>query len=489
MDNLKVGISGLTTYVPPYRVDLEQWCAWSDNSWDKIKNIVGSGFRVLGPNQTIYSMAANAVLDLIISHEVNPSEIGFLALGTESSTDNSAGSIIIKGMVNEELKNRNMDTISSRCEVPEFKQACLSGIYALKNAVRFIKSDAPTLKAIVVCSDIALYQIGTSGEPTQGAGAIAALVEKDPKIAEVRTELSGTSSDYRLLDFRKPIQYRAKQASDQSDFDIDLPIFNGKYSSSCYIDETIAAVDDMAKKRKIHTAEYLRNVSAAFLHRPFHKMPITAFSIVYLHALAHGNKDDKEELEGYAFASNISFKELLNELINRPDVSEFPHKDLNADFLPLSNGVIKKIKNDDQFQNKILAKIEFGSLLTMEMGNIYSGSVFGWLAAGMEDAISRGIDWSNKEALLFGYGSGDAAEVIPLIFTNDWKEASIKTNFSGAFEDQYDLSHQQYLTLRSEKTTNGIDYQLRNQFIVKRIGTEERDDFQDAGIEYYEFLN
>ena len=489
MDNLKVGISGLTTYVPPYRVDLEQWCAWSDNSWDKIKNIVGSGFRVLGPNQTIYSMAANAVLDLIISHEVNPSEIGFLALGTESSTDNSAGSIIIKGMVNEELKNRNMDTISSRCEVPEFKQACLSGIYALKNAVRFIKSDAPTLKAIVVCSDIALYQIGTSGEPTQGAGAIAALVEKNPKIAEVRTELSGTSSDYRLLDFRKPIQYRAKQASDQSDFDIDLPIFNGKYSSSCYIDETIAAVDDMAKKRKIHTAEYLRNVSAAFLHRPFHKMPITAFSIVYLHALAHGNKDDKEELEGYAFASNISFKELLNELINRPDVSEFPHKDLNADFLPLSNGVIKKIKNDDQFQNKILAKIEFGSLLTMEMGNIYSGSVFGWLAAGMEDAISRGIDWSNKEALLFGYGSGDAAEVIPLIFTNDWKEASIKTNFSGAFEDQYDLSHQQYLTLRSEKTTNGIDYQLRNQFIVKRIGTEERDDFQDAGIEYYEFLN
>ena len=38
MENLKVGISGLATYVPPYRVDLEQWCQWSDNSWDKIKN-------------------------------------------------------------------------------------------------------------------------------------------------------------------------------------------------------------------------------------------------------------------------------------------------------------------------------------------------------------------------------------------------------------------------------------------------------------------
>ena len=93
---------------------LEQWCKWSDNSWDKIKNVVGSGFRVIGPNQTIYSMAANAVLDLILSHEDKTlTDIGFLALGTESSTDNSAGSIIIKGMVNEELKNRDMDTISN----------------------------------------------------------------------------------------------------------------------------------------------------------------------------------------------------------------------------------------------------------------------------------------------------------------------------------------------------------------------------------------
>ena len=47
-----------------------------------------------------------------------------------------------------------MQPISKNCEVPEFKQACLSGIYALKNAVRFIKTDAPSLKAIVVCSDI-----------------------------------------------------------------------------------------------------------------------------------------------------------------------------------------------------------------------------------------------------------------------------------------------------------------------------------------------
>ena len=163
----KVGISAITAYVPSYRVGLEDWCNWTNNSWDKISNIIGSGFRMLGPDESIYTMAANAVLDLIIENKIEPSQIGFLALGTESSTDNSAGTIIIKGMVNDELKNRGLSPISNQCEVPEFKQACLSGIYALKNAVRYVNSDAPEKKAIVVCSDIALYQIGSSVEPTQ----------------------------------------------------------------------------------------------------------------------------------------------------------------------------------------------------------------------------------------------------------------------------------------------------------------------------------
>ena len=34
-----------------------------------------------------------------------------------------------------------------------------------------------------------------------------------------------------------------------------------------------------------------------------------------------------------------------------------------------------------------------------------------------------------------------------------------------------------------------MDHQLKDQFVVKKIGTEERDDFQDAGIEYYEYLS
>ena len=42
-------------------------------------------------------------------------------------------------------------------------------------------SDGRNAKAIVVCADIALYAPGSSGEPTQGAGAVAMLVEANPR--------------------------------------------------------------------------------------------------------------------------------------------------------------------------------------------------------------------------------------------------------------------------------------------------------------------
>ena len=182
-------------------------------------------------------------------------------------------------MVNDELKNRGMNPISNQCEVPEFKQACLSGIYALKNAVRYVNSDAPEKKAIVVCSDIALYQIGSSGEPTQGAGAVATLIESNPKIAEVNTAFSGSSSEYRQIDFRKPIQYRAENLNGHSASDLDLPVFNGKYSASCYIDGTISALSNMSLNRGQSLSKLLNEAAAVFMHRPFHKMPMNAFSI------------------------------------------------------------------------------------------------------------------------------------------------------------------------------------------------------------------
>ena len=485
----KVGISAITAYVPSYRVGLEDWCNWTNNSWDKISNIIGSGFRMLGPDESIYTMAANAVLDLIIENKIEPSQIGFLALGTESSTDNSAGTIIIKGMVNDELKNRGLSPISNQCEVPEFKQACLSGIYALKNAVRYVNSDAPEKKAIVVCSDIALYQIGSSGEPTQGAGAVATLIESNPKIAEVNTAFSGSSSEYRQIDFRKPIQYRAENLNGHSASDLDLPVFNGKYSASCYIDGTISALSNMSLNRGQSLSKLLNEAAAVFMHRPFHKMPMNAFSISYLYALANGDEDDHQEFYDLLAQANIQPDEIKKELKERPDLVTFLQTDINKELFPKTNKALKSLNRIKPFKDKVLSKIKLGNELTKEMGNIYSGSIFAWLAAGIEDSIKNGKDLNGKDGLLIGYGSGDAAEVIPISFTQDCcdKESNIK--YSSAFSEPVNLNHKQYIKLRTNKILEGVESIKSKGFVVSKVGKEESTDFQDAGIEYYEYLN
>ena len=127
----EVGISGFAAYVPPYRVGLQNWCEWTGSPWDKTSAVIGRSFRMRGPHQSVYTMAATAVMRLIDSYDIDPRRVGFLGLGTESSTDNSVGAVIVKGMLDEALRTRGLPPINRHCEVPELKHACLGGIYAM----------------------------------------------------------------------------------------------------------------------------------------------------------------------------------------------------------------------------------------------------------------------------------------------------------------------------------------------------------------------
>src|SRR5690554_5482416 len=222
----QVGISGFAVYVPPYRVDLEAWCEWTATPWEKTRAVVGRSFRMRGPAQSVYTLAANAVRRLMERYEVDPTRVGFLGLGTESSTDNSAGAVIIKGMLDEALKAEGQPPLSRNCEVPEVKHACLGGIYALKHALRYLAVERADRCAIVVSADIAEYARGSSGEPTQGAGAVAMLVERNPRLLEIDLKNIGSASAYRAVDFRKPVLRNIIRGKLNCHFQ-DLPVFNG----------------------------------------------------------------------------------------------------------------------------------------------------------------------------------------------------------------------------------------------------------------------
>ena len=486
--NEPVGISGFAVYVPPYRVDLKAWCGWTGSPWDKTEAVVGRSFRMRGPEQSVYTIAATAVLRLIERYEIDPRRIGFLGLGTESSTDNSAGAVIIKGMIDDALKAKGLPPISRNCEVPEVKHACLGGIYALKHALRYLALESEERCAIVVSADIAEYARGSSGEPTQGAGGVAMFLEKNPKMLTVDLANIGSASSYRAVDFRKPVLRNIIRGKLNCHFQ-DLPVFNGKYSTTCYLDETLHALDDMLARMGREPAEYYHEVAATFMHRPYHRMPETSFAMSYLFALGRDGTAGRKVLEDQCARVGMDVDALIDEMNSTPDVLQLVRDGkIDEDVYPLCVQLLREFRKSPEFTSLVASKMSLGSEIMKEIGNVYCAALPAWMAAGMEEAAERGMKLAGGKILAVGYGSGDAAEAIPMQVVEGWEAAARKIGFESALDAAQNLTRSQYETLHDSGTAEGL-LEPGNGFVIDTVGTSTNPELSDEGIEYYRFVS
>ena len=485
--NRDVGISGFAAWLPPYRVSLQDWCDWTGASWGKTRAVIGHSFRMRGPRDSVYTMAGNAVLRLIEQFDIDPRRIGFLGLGTESSTDNSAGAVVVKGMLDQGLAARGLPTVNRHCEVPEIKHACLGAVYALKYALRNLALEDDDRCAIVVSADIAEYARGSSGEPTQGAGAVAMLVERDPKLLSVDLRRIGSASAYRAVDFRKPILRNIIRGQFRQHFQ-DLPVFNGKYSTTCYLDETLQALDDMLRRMNVTPGAYYRGLAAAFMHRPYHRMPLTSFALSYLFGLARGGTSERDALDAHCRDAGIDTAAVVAEMGSKPDLLQLVRDgDINEDVYPLSMALLKEFRSGPAFRNLIAAKMSLGTEPMKDVGNIYCAALFAWMAAGLEEAVRDGRELAGDDVLVAGYGSGDAAEALPMKLVDGWQAAASRIGFLDALDPSQTLTRAQYESLHDTGATDGLD-ELGHGFVVDSIGDASNPAFSDEGIEYYRFL-
>lgn len=482
-----VGISGLSVYVPPYRVNLKDWCEWTNSPWDKTSSVVGHSFRMRGPHQSVYTMAATAVMRLISNYDIDPQKVGFLGLGTESSTDNSAGAVIVKGMLDQGLKSMGLMPIGRHCEVPEIKHACLGGIYALKHALRYLALEEEDRCAIVVSADIAEYARGSSGEPTQGAGAVAMLLENNPKMLSIDLKSIGSASSYRAVDFRKPVLRNIIRGTLNCHFQ-DLPVFNGKYSTTCYLDETLHAINDMLRRLRANPNDYYQSLTAAFMHRPYHKMPLDSFAISYLFGLANDESNGFSELEAHCRQANLDPEKVISEMKSSPDVLQLVRDgNIDDDVYPLSIKLLKEFRNSNIFKKLISSKMSLGLEPMKDIGNVYCAALPAWIAAGLEEAAQRGNELTNSNILAVGYGSGDAAESIPMKLVKGWESSALKIGFKEALMSFQTLTQLQYENLHDTGLAKGLT-EPQEGFIIDSVGQNSNPGFSDEGIEYYRFV-
>lgn len=483
-----IGISGMKLYTPPFRVPLEAWCDWTGNPWDKVRSVVGRSFRVRGPHESIYTMAANAVLRLILDYGVDPRRVGLLAFGTESSTDNSAGAVVVRGMLDRALKAEGLPPISRHCEVPELKHACLGGVYAIKGAARYLAHDGRGKQAIVVCADIAEYERGSTGEQTQGAGAVALLLEEEPALYELDLFRSGCSSDYRGPDFRKPHRRHSMEGYGGAGALRDFPVFSGKYSTMCYVDATLRAVDDLLGRLDVPPRELYHAVEAVFFHRPYHQMPMNAMAAMYLWGLsvAEAHRPELLTLCGEAGADP---GRTLAEMGSRPDLFErVLAGKAGEEVYPESMKVVKHFRTTPKFKEIVATKMALGSERMKDLGNLYTAALPAWIAAGLEEALETGRDLDGKDLLTVGYGSGDAAEAMLARARPGWKEAAAKIGFMRSLGRAIDLTREQYEALHDGRPVADLGFEPSGELVVDRIGQSAGGDLQDIGIEYYKYI-
>ncbi|CAD2219732.1 hydroxymethylglutaryl-CoA synthase [Angomonas deanei] len=399
-------------------------------------------------------------------------------------------------MVDKGLEALNMPRISRHCEVPEFKHACLGGVYAIQSALRFTASDGADRVAIAVASDIAEYALGSTGEQTQGAGATALLVESKPRLFEVQLNRCGSSSDYRGPDFRKPhkrhfMDIQDYKRSSEHGKMADFPVFSGPYSTLVYQEEVTIAVEHMLERLGEAPGKYYDEITGLFFHRPYNMMPIQAMSFLYARGLARATSDEhKKHFAALCESSGVTPEQVIAELDVNPNYfKQVESGQEPKTAFPCTEKVARTLRKDKKFITLLEDKMSLGSASMGNFGNLYTASLPCWLAAGFEEAYTKKLDITGKPMVMVGYGSGDASMSIPIVPVKGWEEAASKINVTNALSNPMNITKEQYEALHTGAEKKDIAQAYRkNEFVVDHYGSRNEVAFQDFGIEYYRFI-
>ncbi|MCP4596954.1 hydroxymethylglutaryl-CoA synthase [Neptuniibacter sp.] len=206
---MSVGIDEISFYTSNYFLDLRTLAEVQQIESEKYYQGIGQEkMSMAAPDEDVVTMAANAAHPLI--ERVGADSVSTLMFATETGVDQSkAAGVYVHRLLG----------LNANCRVVELKQACYSATAAIQMACALVARQ-PEKKVLVIASDIARYDLDTSGEATQGCGAVAMLISANPRLIEIDPEVGNYTED--VMDFWRP-NYRS------------TALVDGKYSTKIYL--------------------------------------------------------------------------------------------------------------------------------------------------------------------------------------------------------------------------------------------------------------
>lgn len=241
------GIAALGVAIPEYALPLSELAKLRNVEPSQYIDTLGCHTMALcGPNDTVVSLSAKAAKRAIEHWGKSLDNIGLVVVASETAIDMSRP---LSSWVMSELG------LKGNIRAYEVKHACYGGTVAVRQALEWkMSGNSHGKAALVIASDIALYAPNHSGEPTQGAGAVAMIIDT-PDIAAIHP-LSYAWSEPQF-DFWRPIGQ-------------PYPEVNGRLSLTSYINAVLQCFAQLAPQEAL--GKYLDEFTYISLHVPFPKM-------------------------------------------------------------------------------------------------------------------------------------------------------------------------------------------------------------------------
>ncbi|TAN36235.1 MAG: hydroxymethylglutaryl-CoA synthase [Verrucomicrobia bacterium] len=244
---MNVGIDLISFQTSQYFLDLATLAQVRGVEAEKYRAGLGQErMAVPPPDEDIVTLAASAAKPIM--EKINSNDIELLLFGTESGVDQSkAAALFVHGLLN----------LSKRCRAVEIKEACYAATAGLQLALAWVQQH-PDKKALVLGADIARYDLGSPGEPTQGCGAIALLISANPRLLVLDPETGFHAEN--VMDFWRP-NYRTEALVD------------GKYSTLVYLSTLV----DSWRQYRVATGRKLGDLARSCFHLPFTRLAEKAY--------------------------------------------------------------------------------------------------------------------------------------------------------------------------------------------------------------------
>ena len=400
-----VGIDAVEIWTGKLKLDLPKTFAPAQDE-DPEKYTKGLGLNASSfpdVNEDIVTMGANAAKRLMDRKGLVPEDIGRIDVATESAFDKAKpASTYIAGCLEQVF-----DEDFHHANKGERKFACLAGTQSIDDAYNWIRAGrARDRSALVIATDTAIYKRGDPGEATQGAGAVAMLIDTEPSLTALSTEQGYGSADE--TDFLKPNQ--------------QFPSVDGKRSMQVYLARMREALEDYESVAgETHTEEF----EYIPFHTPFPGMVRKAGLFGYRHMI----RDTEIE------------NELTDEIGRQP--REFEYESWEA-YEAAIREYMDALAETERYQEWYAGTIEPTLNISREVGNWYTGSVHLARASALQAAAAEGAQLAGSRLLVGSYGSGAQAEIHSETVREGWREEIAALNLEEQLDERYDLSFHEY---------------------------------------------